>query len=196
MALVDLLVAADESEPLHFTAVNLASVPGSWMLAEVVPSETIGYWHAAAILHACGDVIYTKRPAWREAIIPTLEALSVPFDVAWSAKPADRQALNPWSDAGRETPPKRDTRSVYFLQAEHGGPIKIGVAHDPRARMADIQRMCPEKLILLATYPGVGAAGEALLHRGCAHWRLHGEWFEPHEALNKLIANLQSEATP
>jgi hypothetical protein len=71
-----------------------------------------------------------------------------------------------------------DTRSVYFIQAATGGLVKIGVAGDPVARLAEIQRMCPIPLRILGTLPGVGQAGESALHRRFAAERRHGEWFE------------------
>lgn len=81
--------------------------------------------------------------------------------------------------APRRPKAKQDTRSVYFIQAVSGGLIKIGVAADPVARLAEIQRMCPVPLRILSVLPGVGQPGEAALHRRFAAARRHGEWFEP-----------------
>jgi len=70
-----------------------------------------------------------------------------------------------------------DTRTVYFIQAATGGLIKIGVAADPSARLAEIQRMCPIPLRILSTLPGIGQRGEKALHQRFAAERRHGEWF-------------------
>lgn len=71
-----------------------------------------------------------------------------------------------------------DTRSVYFIQGYGGGLVKIGVAADPEARLAEIQRMCPIPLRILATLQGAGQSTETALHRRFAAHRRHGEWFE------------------
>lgn len=71
-----------------------------------------------------------------------------------------------------------DRGVVYFIQAETGGPIKIGTAIDAEKRMASLQLSCPVKLRLLSKRPG-GERLERFLHRQFAAYRLHGEWFEP-----------------
>jgi len=65
---------------------------------------------------------------------------------------------------------------VYFIQAGEGGPIKIGWAVDPRARLNELQVGCPEPLRLLMTLAGDGGL-EAQLHRRFARIRPRGEWF-------------------
>lgn len=67
---------------------------------------------------------------------------------------------------------------VYFIQAEGGGPIKIGWATDPAKRLAGMQPHSPLKLVLVFSEPGNGRE-EAELHEQFAKYRLHGEWFEP-----------------
>lgn len=84
-------------------------------------------------------------------------------------------------------------RRVYFIQAEEGGPIKIGVAQDPPKRLAEIQRTCPQKLRILATVPG-GAPRERELHSKFADYRLHGEWFQPSNELHAIIAIAEAVA--
>lgn len=80
-------------------------------------------------------------------------------------------------------PPSRrkeaDTRSVYFIRALQGGLIKIGVAANVTSRLAEIQRMCPIPLTIVATIAGLGQMGETALHHRFAAARRHGEWFEP-----------------
>jgi hypothetical protein len=92
-------------------------------------------------------------------------------------------------DAPRKPAAEHDTRSVYFIQAVNGGLIKIGVATDPAARLAEIQRMCPIPLRILAVRPGVGQPGEAALHRRFAAARRHGEWFEPTAELLREVTS-------
>lgn len=71
-----------------------------------------------------------------------------------------------------------DSRSVYFIEAENG-LIKIGVAASPKERMRTLRTMSPVSLRLVLVLPGLGAAGEADLHRRFAEHRSHGEWFRP-----------------
>lgn len=83
---------------------------------------------------------------------------------------------------------------VYFIRSE-SGPIKIGVAENPGKRLGELQAASPSPLELLAVEKG-GLDRERRYHAQFAEWRLHGEWFEPCEALLDLIAVLQSNAPP
>lgn len=73
-----------------------------------------------------------------------------------------------------ETP----TRWIYFIRGKEGGPVKIGVANDPKKRLADLQRTCPVELEIIGSRPGDTFA-ERELHDRFADFRVHGEWFEP-----------------
>lgn len=75
---------------------------------------------------------------------------------------------------------------LYFIQAEIGGPIKIGVSTDPQARLATLQSGSPFPLRILATAPG-GYEYESELHARFTKDRLHGEWFNPTSELLQLI---------
>lgn len=78
-------------------------------------------------------------------------------------------------------------RFVYFIQAEQGGPIKIGVCRDPHARLASLQTCNPLKLRILGVVEGV-EKDERRLHRRFAATRLQGEWFEPSGELLEYVA--------
>ncbi|WP_017182235.1 GIY-YIG nuclease family protein [Sphingobium xenophagum] len=79
---------------------------------------------------------------------------------------------------------------VYFIAAEEtdmlDSPIKIGISNHPYARLAEMQQVCPAKLIILAVAPG-GAAMEKRYHERFVSHRLHGEWFSRNPELLKLI---------
>jgi hypothetical protein len=75
---------------------------------------------------------------------------------------------------------------VYFLQAGEAGPIKIGWALDPLARLNELQVGCPEPLRLLMTLTDEGGL-EAQLHRRFARLRLRGEWFRAEQELACLL---------
>lgn len=73
---------------------------------------------------------------------------------------------------------------VYFIQAEHGGPVKIGKALDPVARLAQIQSGNPYRLVVRHAEPVVsGYSAERALHQIFRDYRMCGEWFRAHPAL-------------
>lgn len=64
---------------------------------------------------------------------------------------------------------------VYLIQAGDG-PIKIGVAKDPRSRLRDLQTSHYEDLRILRVLPGDRYL-EARCHKRAKHARIKGEWF-------------------
>lgn len=68
-----------------------------------------------------------------------------------------------------------DSGYVYAIQAGNGGPVKLGRANAPAARLADIQRMNPMPLMLLGI--AHGGSAERNIHNRHMKKRLHGEWF-------------------
>lgn len=77
---------------------------------------------------------------------------------------------------------------LYFIGADVG-PIKIGCSHNPKARLKELQTSSPYKLRILAILEDAGFE-EAAYHQWFAAHRLHGEWFEPHDALLTEIAEI------
>ncbi len=65
---------------------------------------------------------------------------------------------------------------VYVIQAEPGTPIKVGVAKNPRSRLATLQTGNPAELRLLFVVPGSHTL-EAGLHRRLKDSAVRGEWF-------------------
>lgn len=78
---------------------------------------------------------------------------------------------------------------VYFVQSEHGGPVKIGFAEDVARRMVQLQVSRPDKLVLLASMPG-SVRDEADMHRRFVHIRERGEWFTDTEELMGFIRSI------
>lgn len=64
---------------------------------------------------------------------------------------------------------------VYFVRAGEG-PVKIGIAIDPEARLRELQTGHYESLSLLRVVDGDWAV-EAWLHARFAAARIRGEWF-------------------
>jgi hypothetical protein len=72
-------------------------------------------------------------------------------------------------------------RATYFIQAVSGGPVKIGMARDPAARLVSIQAGNSELLRVVA----VSSVPENEVHRLFAADRLAGEWFRYSRALDE-----------
>jgi len=74
---------------------------------------------------------------------------------------------------------------TYFVQAENGGPIKIGITStNPSQRLAGLQTGSP----LLLQFVGlINGDCEKKLHDQFRSARLHGEWFEPVPELIEFI---------
>lgn len=67
---------------------------------------------------------------------------------------------------------------LYILGASRDGPVKVGIACDPRARRRELQTGHPEKLEVFWIYPcPVGWHYERIIHRILASKRLSGEWY-------------------
>lgn len=65
---------------------------------------------------------------------------------------------------------------VYFVQRDDDGPIKVGFANDPDARLSELQVGCPDELNLVGFIHGT-ARDEKRLHAMLAPGRIRGEWF-------------------
>jgi hypothetical protein len=83
------------------------------------------------------------------------------------------------------------TSWVYFIQAGDDGPIKIGTSRDPRKRFLELQTASPYPLHVRAIGPG-GRAAEHRMHTRFAGCRLHGEWFEPVPAIQRIVDQLNA----
>ncbi len=69
---------------------------------------------------------------------------------------------------------------IYLIQAGEGGPVKIGVAKNPMARLQELQVGHPEKLVLIDSIDAFYSyENEQNLHRELWHLRIRGEWFRP-----------------
>lgn len=71
-----------------------------------------------------------------------------------------------------------DRGFVYAIQAEEGGPIKIGWAKDPTRRRRELQTANPYPLRIIGTVAGT-VGHERDLHAECHRYRMSGEWFRP-----------------
>ena len=80
-------------------------------------------------------------------------------------------------------------RYLYFIQAEGGGPVKIGITSNPSRRLAQLRREHGEDLCIrrkVKVHESVALKMERNVHKHFGHLRLHGEWFAVDEELAKL----------
>jgi len=70
------------------------------------------------------------------------------------------------------------TSYVYFIQAEDGGPVKIGWTFNAEKRLRAFQSASPYKLVIRKVVKGTQRLEHYLHHRYEAN-RLEGEWFDP-----------------
>lgn len=76
---------------------------------------------------------------------------------------------------------------IYFIQAERGGPIKIGTSNNVKSRLMEFQIGNPERLVLLGVRTG-SFQEERDLHDELAKFHISGEWYSPSMDLIKLIS--------
>jgi hypothetical protein len=81
---------------------------------------------------------------------------------------------------------------IYFMQAEGGGPIKIGTSKRLARRLVTLRWLTGQPLKVLAVMPG-NRHRERQLHARFSRYRVAGEWFDPSDV---LLAFISSEGQP
>ena len=84
---------------------------------------------------------------------------------------------------------------VYFVQCGDSGPVKIGVAKDPAARLSALQTGHFETLHIRALTVG-GLTQERIYHDTFRAHHQRGEWFAPHPDILAEIDRLANTNTP
>lgn len=137
--------------------------------------------HPTLFAIICGARRVRGAPSMAEEIIGYANGEPIYADVEAMFQDFQRRS---WDDELREHyEDKRDYRDrngkVYFIQAEHGGPVKIGWSDSPSYRLRELQTGNPYKLVIRKTLPG-GPTREAEVHEDFAHARIGAsEWFKP-----------------
>ena len=89
--------------------------------------------------------------------------------------------ISTWTPPAR-VPAKRAPAglSLYIIQSNVTGAVKIGRSSNPEKRLLELQTGSPHRLRLLASFEGRGDA-ELMLHQSVDRFRLKikGEWFAP-----------------
>jgi len=142
-----------------------------------------------AEIKSMSGVYYTPIPVFPSRLLQFIE-LSY-FEADWSeAECSAREVdLSLDLDAGEAASLRDYSRSgsIYFIQANIGGPIKIGWSANVPNRVESFQLGCPFTLVVLGQIDGAAVSDEKELHRKFADYRLHGEWFTPATELLSFI---------
>jgi hypothetical protein len=81
---------------------------------------------------------------------------------------------------------------IYFVQAEGGGPIKIGTTSCLTDRLRNLSAQHGMKLVVLGLMEG-SYADEQVIHGRFGFLRRGGEWFDPDP---QLLDFIREEASP
>ena len=76
--------------------------------------------------------------------------------------------------------------TVYFLQLEGGGPIKVGYSQNPKMRMANLKHSCPYPLHFIGLGNGK-RSDEKRFHDALHNHCIHGEWYRPDSPVLQMI---------
>lgn len=74
--------------------------------------------------------------------------------------------------------------SLYVIQSDVTGAVKIGRSKNPVTRLATLQTASSYRLVLLASFEGKGNQ-EKLIQNSLCLFRMQGEWFR-YECLQSL----------
>jgi excisionase family DNA binding protein len=77
---------------------------------------------------------------------------------------------------------------VYFAQEPYDKAIKIGISHNVRKRIAQLENSMPHNLQIIGMMSG-DFAKEQELHMMFEPYRIKGEWFKPDKAILDYIEN-------
>lgn len=101
------------------------------------------------------------------------------------------------SPAPKLREPRPGDWKTYLMSVDGSQTVKIGIAKDPKARMATLQTGHPMELSLLWSCDG---DYERELHEVFSKMRVRGEWFDlesfgdPVEAVRAVVAALKAQA--
>lgn len=104
---------------------------------------------------------------------------------------AERSKPSPWRDPLSLLNPAGvygDTLDAVVYVIRYNSLVKIGSAKDLNRRFGELQRMIPEPIELVTSFPG-GQVLERYLHKHFAAHRFRNEWFRVEGALEAWIRN-------
>jgi len=135
-------------------------------------------------------IVHQLRRRFRWSRIEAPKDDLVAFIAGWWPLRGERWWDGEYEPVETEVVPNlpRRTTYVYFAGAEDG-PIKIGFAEDPEARLRILQTSYPYALRILGTIEG-GQELERSYHRRFSKFRMRGEWFNRHPELLDAIRQI------
>jgi len=89
---------------------------------------------------------------------------------------------------------KTEPMAIYVVQCHEF--VKIGIAANPHARLAQLQVGCPYKLTLAGFWRSAHAIGEEeMIHSFLDEYRERGEWFKlPQPVIDLFAARFEKHA--
>lgn len=127
------------------------------------------------------SLVGTRKAIWPTEFADEFAAFGVqlPAQPQWNGRWTGTYGRNPYEA-------KELRGHAYIIQGKLTGFIKIGASISLRNRLAMLQSVSPDELVVLRALPG-GFQTEAALHKRFAADRHHGEWFLPSEDLLRFI---------
>lgn len=161
----------------------------SFFILNVAPSCSLSYgWVSASELS--GEQFF-KTPILieQDLVGVAIQSLRLPI--------GDDVTVRYWPSIPAKTDPREPSvvqdswwrPSLYFIQAETGGPVKIGLAQSIESRIETFQVGCPFRLVCLGQISNGSKRLEQAVHKQFANYRLHGEWFSDSEELQAYISS-------
>jgi len=142
-----------------------------------------------AICEFMGGKTWDTLKKWAKEKGLPIENINTPIPGMSTEKVDEWLRIKLRKETGYDSREKTQNK-IYFIQAEAGGLIKIGITHNLKVRFNNLKNSCPIPLKILATIDG-SADKEIELHERFATHRKHGEWFEPCPEILQLIEQIK-----
>lgn len=160
--------------------------PNQHKWVEVRPHEVSGYCHLTVISSSIAEGTTRGVPIRHaDSVLRYFGCHAEEF--LWQTVPCGASAINPWMDDFPHPVTKLRANDVYFIQAVHGGPIRIGCSDGSQAPLEPLDCGYPVTMRLLGVVRDGGPALEASIHRQFQASALHRGWFKATQELVEWI---------
>lgn len=153
-----------ESDSTHYTGTRSDGMA----IADFRPSNDFpGFWDGSVCDAAEGVQEVTQRPMNREGIALMLDRAG---------------GRENWALVAYEAPLRESVSvgSIYFIQAETGGAVKVGwtSSRSAESRLQQLQCGNPNKLRIVRLIENASQGDERALHKRFSSLRVLNEWFD------------------
>ncbi len=155
--------------PHYFACSSRLRASGSEKASSALRADFSDHLHNVVIL----DIELGKTCEWC-----TYDDPAVAINADMRIGLCDYCARSTLVEMGKPRPPALEQGVIYFIQAGHTGPVKIGWSASARVRLEVMQTAHWERLFLIHTVPGT-TGDELDFQARFAEHRIRGEWFEP-----------------